>query len=195
MCGGRNVARRLLCMDSHHFNRLELLFTEHRVKLYRLACRMTQDSDKARDLVQETFVRAATRAVPSGPQAEEAWLVRVLVNLCRDQWRRQRVRTRSQSTWDHRDVPDASATENSVLAHVLIWQALRLLAPRRRAVLILCELDELSVSDVGELLGISAVTVRWHLAKARREIAHIISGKYGSETIPNVTAARRSSTT
>ena len=69
--------------------RLAALFDAHSDRLFRLARRLTPTADEARDLVQETFLRAAAarKPVPIGAANEEAWLVRVLVNIRRDQWR------------------------------------------------------------------------------------------------------------
>jgi RNA polymerase sigma factor (sigma-70 family) len=74
----------------------ERLFDAHQARLYRLARRLAASPDDARDLVQETFLRVARspRAVPAGERNEEAWLVRVLVNVCRDEWRRGATRRR-----------------------------------------------------------------------------------------------------
>jgi RNA polymerase sigma-70 factor (ECF subfamily) len=75
-------------------DRLEALFDAHHDRLYRLARRLAPNAEDALDLVQETFLKAArsTKAVPLGPADEEAWLVRVLVNMRRDQWRKAAVR-------------------------------------------------------------------------------------------------------
>src|SRR2546428_14183811 len=77
--------------------RLAALFDAHEERLYRLARRLVASADEANDLVQETFLRAAKslRSVPIGLTKEEAWLVRVLVNIRRDQWRKASVRKRS----------------------------------------------------------------------------------------------------
>ncbi len=65
--------------------RLGELFDAHQARLYRLARRLSGDPEEARDLVQETFLRAARRrSLPARETGREAWLVRVLVNLCRD---------------------------------------------------------------------------------------------------------------
>src|SRR5262245_18041951 len=76
--------------------RVGLLFDAHSQRLYRLARRLSRTSEDARDLVQETFLRAAqaVASIPAGSPHEEAWLVRVLVNICRDGWRRSAVRRR-----------------------------------------------------------------------------------------------------
>ena len=80
--------------------RLAELFDNHEARLYRLARRLAENADDAHDLVQETFVRAASslRSIPVDPAKGEAWLVRVLVNIRRDQWRQTAVRRRSAAT-------------------------------------------------------------------------------------------------
>src|SRR5688500_13365346 len=76
---------------------LGTLFDTHADRLYRLARRLAPSADDALDLVQETFLKVArsSTTVPRGPTAEEAWLVRILVNIRRDQWRQEAVRRRS----------------------------------------------------------------------------------------------------
>src|SRR5258707_11060257 len=77
-------------------DRLSVLFDAHHERLYRLARRLAPNADDALDLVQETFLKAARSptAVPLGLTSEEAWLVRVLINIRRDQWRETAVRKR-----------------------------------------------------------------------------------------------------
>ena len=59
--------------------RLGALFDAHHQRLYRLARRLAGGTDDARDLVQETFLRAARspRSVPEDVPNQEAWLVRI----------------------------------------------------------------------------------------------------------------------
>ncbi len=80
--------------------RLGGLFDAHHRRLYAVARRMTGSRDAARDLVYETFVSGARWAasIPDGFAHEQAWLVRVLVNTCRGDWRKQVVRRRTAAT-------------------------------------------------------------------------------------------------
>lgn len=157
--------------------RLAALFDAHQARLYRLARRMLADGEEARDLVQEAFVRAARRpgSVPAGDGDAAAWLTRVLVNLCRDRRRRLAVRRREAPEVEHRLGPSDAGAEPSVegrlAARSAVQAALARLSPRRRAVVVLHELEERSVAEVAELLGLARVTVRWHLAAARRDLA------------------------
>jgi DNA-directed RNA polymerase specialized sigma24 family protein len=61
--------------------------------------------------------------------------------------------------------------EPALMARSMVWQALDALPPRRRAILILHELEGAAIPAVAGLLGISPVTVRWHLSIGRREMA------------------------
>jgi RNA polymerase sigma-70 factor (ECF subfamily) len=147
--------------------------------MYRLARRLVSQPDDALDLVQEAFLRAARRphAVPAGPRAEEAWLVRVLVNIRRDQWRKEAIRRQHQ-----RELTPPSATrhaEGALIDRAVVWSALDGLAPRRRAVLVMHELDGLSIGNIASLLGIAAVTVRWHLSRGRRELGRSLGAESG----------------
>lgn len=155
--------------------RLAALFDAHHRRLFALACRMCRTREDARDCVQETFLRAARRPelVPAGASSEEAWLVRVLINICRDGWRRQVVRQAAPI-----DPPQASSDhEASFIARSLVQMALERLPPRRRAILILYELEGASVADIARLTGVAAVTVRWHLSVGRRQMATFLKGR------------------
>ena len=157
--------------------RLGSLFDAHHQRLYRLARRMAGDGETARDLVQETFLRAARSpgTIPSDPAAEEAWLVRVLVNLCRDRWRRQTTRSRFELEEAVARPRATTDPESALIARAVVWHALATLPPRRRAVLVMHELEGATVEHVAKLLGISATTVRWHLSRGRRELVRAIS--------------------
>ena len=56
----------------------------------------------------------------------------------------------------------------------MVWRALDLLPARRRAILVLSELEGTPVPEIGRLLGVTPVTVRWHLMRARREMARVL---------------------
>ena len=155
--------------------RLGQLFDTHHSRLYSLARRMTRSADEARDAVQETFLRAAgsPSSIPWGMPNEEAWLVRVLINICRDSWRKQAVRSRMAASAPLHPIDHRSA-ESELVARTTIWRALEALPPRRRAILVLYEIDGAAIPAIARLLGIRAVTVRWHLSVGRRELARVI---------------------
>ncbi len=172
-------AAQATAVDHDATDRLARLFEERHQRLYRLAVRVAFDPEDARDLVQETFLRAARAldSVPHGAPHEEAWLVRTLVNLSRDGARRRRVRQLGQQAV--KDVEacrtsGSSSSESALIAQAAVRAALAKLAPRRRAIVVLHELEERDVAEIAALLGISKVTVRWHLALGRSELRELL---------------------
>jgi RNA polymerase sigma factor (sigma-70 family) len=163
--------------------RLASLFDAHHERLYRLARRLAPGTDDALDLVQETFLKAARfpKSIPVGTANEEAWLVRVLINIRRDQWRKTSVRDRHDKT---RLVGSLLASEGrgpeaALIAKSAVWQALNVLPPRRRAIVVMYELEGLAIPAIAALLGISAITVRWHLSMGRRDLARELKAYMG----------------
>jgi RNA polymerase sigma-70 factor (ECF subfamily) len=151
------------------------LFDRHHQRLFRLARRLSRNADDARDLVQETFLRAARspRSIPDGASNEEAWLVRVLINICRDRWRHTAVQTRARVNGNVASEP-AFDPEPQLIAKSLVRHALDALPPRRRAILVLYELDGTTIPAIAKLVGVTPVTVRWHLSMGRREMARAL---------------------
>jgi RNA polymerase sigma-70 factor (ECF subfamily) len=165
--------------------RLGILFDAHHQRLYRLARRLSSTADEASDLVQETFLRAARspQSIPDGfGDNAEAWLVRVLVNIRRDEWRREAARKRLDPEGAaHSARAQPGDHEAAFIARTTVWKALERLPPRRRAVLVLHELEGATIPDIAKLLGVTAVTVRWHLSRGRRELADVIRGSADQE--------------
>ena len=160
--------------------RLGHLFDRFHRDLYRLALRMTSDPEEARDLVQETFLRAARNVarLPADDDGARRWLIRVTVNLCRDRYRRLGVRHDFRER-HAREAPGASEVpdrdpESREVARAAVREALLSLPPRRRAVIVLRELEGRSTAEVARILGISRVTVRWHLTRGRHDLADLL---------------------
>lgn len=157
-------------------DRLETLFDSHYRRLYLLARRLSRDPEESRDLVQDAFLRAARspRSIPEGTVQAEAWLVQVLVNLCRDRQRRKRVRDLTPD--DRLPTPPPSCDpETSAVARATVEAGLARLTPRRRAVIVLHEIEGLPTKRVAQLLGMKRVTVRWHLSAARKCLAELLN--------------------
>jgi RNA polymerase sigma-70 factor (ECF subfamily) len=155
--------------------RVAELFDAHHQRLFRLARRLARRPDDPADLVQETFLRVARAPgrVPRGMPNEEAWLVRVLINVCRDNWRHAAVHLRAVAEGNV-IAPGATNPEPGLVAHATVWRALDLLPARRRAILVLSELEGTPIGQIARLLGVTPVTVRWHLMRARREMARVL---------------------
>jgi RNA polymerase sigma-70 factor (ECF subfamily) len=177
MSGQLAVALPVDAVSGDRGARLAELFDAHEDRLYRLARRLTSSADDAHDLVQDTFVRAARslRSLPVGLPKEEAWLVRILVNLRRDEWRKTAVRRRSAATLRADLATSSSTLESALIAKRAVWAALDRLHPRRRAIVVMHELEGMSPPEIASLLGLAVMTVRWHLSMGRRDLRHALA--------------------
>ena len=162
--------------QSRTAERIGELFDAHQARLYALAMRMARDPEEARDLLQETFLRAARRpsSIPSKDKAAEAWLVQVLVNLCRDRWRRLRVRREAGPAprWSAETPHDPEALEG---ARQAVGDALATLNPRTRAIVVMHEIEGRSRGEIAAQLGMREVTVRWHLSTGRSKLRRLLT--------------------
>lgn len=160
------------------------LFDQHHQRLYNLARRLSSDTEEARDLVQEAFLRAARRpgSLPAEDSKAEAWLVRVVVNLCRDRYRRLAVRRRPEVVHNLTH-PEPASPESQAVARASVHTALARLKPRRRAVIVLRELEGLPVAEVARLLGMNPGTVRWHHSSGRKQLARFLTLRESSAKV------------
>ena len=55
--------------------------------------------------------------------------------------------------------------------------ALAQLSAKRRAVMVMRELEDRDTADIATLLGMSAVTVRWHLSQGRQQLRNVLGGE------------------
>jgi RNA polymerase sigma-70 factor (sigma-E family) len=122
--------------------------------LVRWAYVVTGDFQRAEDLVQEAFVRAAIRWDTLRDGNPDAWVRTVVFRDNVSWWRRHR---REQLT----DKPFAGTTASpDADATVVLHAALAQLTRAQRAVLVLRYVADLSVADTAETLGVSEGTVK-----------------------------------
>ena len=136
--------------------------------LYRLARLLSGDSAAAEDLVQVTLLRA-WKSWPRVSAAEDraAYVRRILVNAARTGWRR---RWRMESPSGIISAPSADDAYQQVDDRERLIEALRVLAPRQRAAVVLryfCDLDDATIAD---LLGCSPATVRSQVSRALTQL-------------------------
>jgi RNA polymerase sigma-70 factor (ECF subfamily) len=138
-----------------------------------------QDLD---DLVQ-TALEQTLRALPGfeGRAKLSTWVYRIcyLTLLKHRRWYRRWLR-RFELTWDG-DMPElpseahaGTATEAAERSERLRG-ALERLSPKRRAVLVLHDLEGLDVNEIAEIVEANPLTVRSRLRDGRRDLAKVLA--------------------
>jgi RNA polymerase sigma-70 factor (ECF subfamily) len=188
---------------------LEHRLEQHRRELTGYCYRMLGSPFEAEDAVQETMLRA-WRAYErfEGRAALRSWLYRIATNVCFDmlngRTRRARpmdlggaqapeatnLNTLPETTWIE-PIPGSLLTAGEDPAELAMERetvrlafvaALQHLAPRQRAVLILCEVLRWKAKEVAELLDTSVASVNSALQRARMTLES--SGVSSSESRP-----------
>jgi RNA polymerase sigma-70 factor, ECF subfamily len=159
---------------------------EHVPHVYRLALRLTGDRHRAEDLTQETFLRAWKRRQQLADiRATRVWLFRIAANLWKDELRRMRLPSGKMSALPDdaksgEPAPDRAAETKEGLAHAL--EMLDDLPVRQRTVLYLTAVEELSLNEVGEILGIDKNAAKVNLSLARKRMReHLARTTHASE--------------
>jgi len=145
-------------------------------RLNRLALSITANEADARDALQEACLRAWQQLPRLRDRSRfDVWLWRIVLNSCRNQLRgRRRV-------WVHEIAIDGGPTGGGRTASArgvgdalsendAIRRAFKRLDPDRRTILILHHVEERSVGDIAQLLGIPEGTAKWRLHAARRAL-------------------------
>lgn len=139
-------------------SRLESLYERHAPDAIRAAYLLTGDRALAEDLVQDAFVRLATRFVDlREPDAFAAYLRKTVVNLARMHFRSSTRRRRRE---EHAARDDAATREHAVDARDEIVRALARIPERQRAALVLRYYLDLTESETADALGCRIGTVK-----------------------------------
>ena len=157
--GGEDAAQR---------DGFEVFFVRHQQAVYGYLLRMTADEQAARDLSQETFLRAWQRFERiRAYEAPLAWLLRVATNLALTHLRRRALPVGSpRLLGDDDDVAHSDPTLRVVELDA-VEQALLALTPKQRAALVLREVYGLSCDEVGQTLRVSRDAAKMLLLRGR----------------------------
>jgi RNA polymerase sigma-70 factor (ECF subfamily) len=156
--------------DLDSFNQLVLRWER---PIYALAYRVIGREEDARDVAQETFLRAFRALSGFKGQAKfSSWLYRITLNLCRD-WIRRERRTPVAQAPEGMDVVELAAElapsetiEDLVSRKELgraVAKAMSILPEEQRTAIILKEYHGLTFQEIADLLGCPLSTVKTRL--------------------------------
>lgn len=154
-------------------------FLPHLDAMYNFAYRLTFDQDDAKDLVQDTYMKAY-RFINSFQQGTnaKAWLYRILKNSFINDFRKKskepgKVDYQEVENFYNSDNVDESKTVDLRIDTVKdmigdeVTNALNSLAVDFRTVIILCDLEGFTYEEMAKILDIPIGTVRSRLHRAR----------------------------
>ena len=146
------------------------LFDANSRRLYRYLNRLSGEPELAADVVQEAFVKLYQRG--SMPDAPEAWLITVAMNLFRNEksTRSRRLRLLTPARGEHALGDPAPSPEQAATAEDsrrMVRSALDRLPERERRMLLL-RAEGYRYREIAAALGLNETSVGVLLARARR---------------------------
>lgn len=148
--------------------------------LYRLASTLVQDDEEARDLVQQTVLRALQRPTQGGVTTL-AWLDRILRNLWIDSVRRRRAHALEDPAAVRSAKPSVEEAAQRWEASTALREALARLPREQWEVVILRFQEELTNAEIADRLGVAPSTVVTRLVHAYAGLRSQLSGRFGRE--------------
>ncbi len=162
-------------------------FMPHINSMYNFAYRLTLDADDAKDLLQDTYLKAF-RFIDSFQQGTnaKAWLFRILKNSFINDYRKK---SKEPSKVDYQEVetfynsedvdrqitPDLRVEALQDMIGDEISTALNSLDVDFRTVIILCDLEGFKYEEMAKILDIPIGTVRSRLHRARNLLKEKLS--------------------
>lgn len=171
----------------------EILVNERSGEIYGLLYRLTESSEEARDLTQETFLRAFQSIGHFRGESDlRTWIYRIAINQARNRWRWWRRRRRDVTV--SIDAPTGngqtsiigllksdtdSNPEKDTLLHErerALRRALGSLKRVYREAVVLRDIEGLAYEEIAVALDISVGTVKSRLARGRQELRRKLEG-------------------
>ncbi|THV37030.1 RNA polymerase sigma-70 factor [Glycomyces buryatensis] len=164
------------------------LFEAQRNRLGAIAYRLLGSASEAEDAVQETFLRWQS-ADRTSIQVPEAWLTKVLTNLCLNQLTSARARRETYvGQWlpepvieGHPLLDPADTAEQRESVSLAVMVMMERLSPAERAVYVLREAFAYPHSEIAEILDITEAGSQQTYSRAKR---HVSADKTRTEVDP-----------
>lgn len=155
----------------------EILVRRYMEKAFRIALDFTRDTEEAKDLSQEAFLRAFSRIKQfDGRSSFYTWFYRLVVNLCLDHTRRkgkvvwERLESERDDGSERKELTDnTSSPDQEAIAGETrrrVDQTLEAMPKKQRTAFILRNHEGLPIADIAKVMKTTEGTVRVYLHRA-----------------------------
>lgn len=173
----KDTIRKALEGDEKAF---EILYKNHRQRVYAVVARRTQNQDEVEDLVQVAFIRAF-QGLPAfrGEAAFSTWLTRIAMNVCVSHYHSRRVYDTRLNTYREGTAgfPRVEDPEMALLrkeARSMVINGIESLPTRYRNAMWLRYVEGKSYDEIGSQLQVPMGTVKTWLYRGRQLLGVIV---------------------
>lgn len=139
--------------------------------LYGLAISILRNEEDAKDAVQETLYKAFDNIENlKDPNKFKPWIMKILSNTAYDMIRKKKFSTNID---DYTNTLESKSSID-IDTKVTLWAAVQSLESTYRPVIILFYYEDLTIMEISKILGITIVTTKKRLSRARRQLKDIL---------------------
>jgi len=157
----------------------EPLVSPYRRILLSFAYRMSGNLEDAKEISQETLMRAFKYLKRYDPKRSfKNWLFQILVNVAR---RFSQKKERIQNFYSLSQTAEQLSPQQNYIQKQLktqLLECLDILSSREREVFLLRDIENCGDEESAKILGCSSISVRVHLSAARKKIKERIKEKF-----------------
>ena len=146
------------------------IYNDYKDSVFRVCFKYTKNQEEAEDLMQEAFIKIFKNLSKfKGDSKLFTWIYRVATNVCIDYFRAQKNK-RTLSIEDFHEVLQSNLSSEGDDARLTLEKILSNLDENTREIIFLYHFEGLSHQEIGEVMGVSRVTVTKRLLKVQKEI-------------------------
>jgi RNA polymerase sigma-70 factor (ECF subfamily) len=148
-------------------------------RLFRATRAILRDEDAAEDAMQEAYLRAFAKLDQFAGEAKfSTWLTKIAVHEALNRLRRVKAQEELSETMHNSDNPERAAYGQEL--KTAIEKAVDALPPLYRTVFVLREIEELTIAETANCLGITPENVKTRVHRARTLLRSRLDRAIGS---------------
>jgi RNA polymerase sigma-70 factor, ECF subfamily len=150
--------------------------------IYRLAYGILRQAQDAEEVTQDVFVYAFKRLATYDPNksAFRTWLYTITISRSRNKLRRKWLPTLRVEEWEEKESKEISAERpseawaESQAERERVWSAVGRLSPKLREAVVLRYFENLTYSEIGQILDCPMKTIQSRVRLAHKELEKLL---------------------
>lgn len=160
----------------------EILISDHQMKVYNLAYRLIGNSEDAKDISQEAFIKVFRNIQSFREESSfSTWLYRVVINSSQDFLRKKRNTfsleeikgERDKGFKDESSLNPAEEMERADKRQTILLSLYKL-SEEHRIIIVLRDIQGFSYEEIAEILHINLGTVKSRINRARYHLKNLL---------------------
>ena len=156
------------------------LIDEYKLQIYKTAKAILKDEDDVSDAIQDTCLSIYKNIGNlKNEKYFKTWVIRITINKCYDIIAKRKLNSEKNEKIKLDIIEKSANFENSILDKIDLEKALNLLDEDLRLITVLYYYNDLSMSEISDILHIPKGTVKSRVFRAREKLYDILSNKGG----------------